>query len=100
MIRIHYQPEGINIEGHAGFAELGQDIVCAGVSALALTLVRVLKEDYNILTQETVGHINITFSNKLDEKGKYFIKGIMFGLREIAKEYPDFVKLTENPYPH
>ena len=31
-------------EGHAGFAEQGRDIVCAGVSALCMALVRRLEE--------------------------------------------------------
>ena len=36
MVEINRQ--GVTIDGHAGFAEHGKDIICAGGSALALTL--------------------------------------------------------------
>ena len=40
MTRITYDPQQMMIkaEGHAGYAEYGKDIVCAGVSALMQTL--------------------------------------------------------------
>ena len=37
MIRINITKTGINIEGHAEYAEHGQDIVCAAVSAILQT---------------------------------------------------------------
>ncbi len=62
MIRIRIKGsspeiEGFLIWGHAGFAAYGQDVVCAGVSAIATTallgLVELLSEDvcYRILPQ-------------------------------------------------
>ena len=39
MIEISRFEGGITIKGHAGYAPLGQDIVCAGVSTLAQTLI-------------------------------------------------------------
>lgn len=100
MIRIHHQRECIVISGHADYAEHGSDIVCAGVSSLAQTLVHVLERDYNIIINTKSGYINIVFSKKLDEKGMYFIKGIMYGLKTIASTYPDYVSYTENLMPY
>ena len=37
---------GFEISGHAGFAERGQDIVCAAVSFLATTVVNSLEEHF------------------------------------------------------
>lgn len=45
MITARWQaPCAIEIQGHAGYAERGKDIVCAGVSALYGTLVAELDE--------------------------------------------------------
>ena len=38
MIVVEINRQGVTIDGHAGFAEHGKDIVCAGVSALAITI--------------------------------------------------------------
>ena len=44
MITVRIAPLHIKIDGHARFAKPGKDIVCAGASALAMTLYLVLKE--------------------------------------------------------
>lgn len=38
MIVVEINRQGVTTDGHAGFAEHGKDIVCAGVSTLAVTL--------------------------------------------------------------
>lgn len=40
--------QGVTTDGHAGFAEHGKDIICAGGSALALTL----SDSLTVLTQD------------------------------------------------
>ncbi len=42
MIQIYMDGSKIIVKGHAGFAPPGQDIVCAGISALTQTLVQAL----------------------------------------------------------
>ena len=44
MIEVNVRPDGITVDGHAGYAECGKDIVCAGVTALIQTLIGSLKE--------------------------------------------------------
>ena len=38
MIRVTAEPGRLTLEGHAGYAPAGQDIVCAAVSALMLAM--------------------------------------------------------------
>ena len=40
MITVKHHNDGMTIEGHAGYADAGQDIVCAGVSAIVQTLIQ------------------------------------------------------------
>ena len=44
MIEVRIRPERMEISGHAGYAELGKDIVCAGVTALMQTLIQSIKD--------------------------------------------------------
>ena len=47
MTKITYHPQEyhLRIEGHAGFAEAGEDLVCAGISVLGWTLVAGAEEE-------------------------------------------------------
>ena len=44
MIRVTAEPERLTVQGHAGFAPRGQDIVCAAASALMLALCERLQD--------------------------------------------------------
>ena len=44
MIRVTAEPGRLTLEGHAGYAPAGQDIVCAAVSALMLALAERMQE--------------------------------------------------------
>ena len=39
MIAVSVRLDGITVDGHAGYAEAGKDIVCAGVTALVENLI-------------------------------------------------------------
>ena len=43
MIAVTIKPDGLTVDGHAGYAETGNDIICAAVSALAQGLVHSLE---------------------------------------------------------
>ena len=44
MIEVKRGTDRITIKGHAGYADAGNDIVCAAVSALAQTLIRSIED--------------------------------------------------------
>ena len=60
-------------KGHAGYAEAGQDIVCAAVSALIITTVNSLEKftDDKFDVQEKDGFVSIHSRNDLSERGIY-----------------------------
>lgn len=91
----------ITAKGHAGFCP-GNDIVCAGVSALVNTLgLRVLKEaDTGMLTDSYVrlnsGDSTVWYCGEnriLDE----IFQTITDGLERIAENYPDYIKIFHFP---
>ena len=76
-------------KGHAGYAEKGQDIVCAAVSALIITTVNSLEKftDDKFDVQEKDGFVSIHFRNDLSERGMLLMDSLLLGLTEIAGSY-------------
>ena len=77
-------------KGHAGYAEAGQDIVCAAVSALIITTVNSLDEftDEKIEVGEDDGYVSIHFkTNPNTERGKLLMDSLILGLTEIEHSY-------------
>lgn len=97
MIKIHRHNGGITISGHAGYAEIGKDIVCAGVSALAQALIQSIEE----LTTDTIqydmspGTVDIKFRD-LSEDAQLLVNSFFVGVQMIADEYPDNVSVTKH----
>ena len=76
--------------GHAGYAEEGQDIVCAAVSALIVTTVNSLDEftEDEIEVREDDGYVSIHFkTNPNTERGKLLMDSLILGLTEIEHSY-------------
>ena len=76
-------------KGHAGYAEAGQDIVCAAVSALIITTVNSLEKftDDKFDVQEKDGFVSIHFRNDLSGRGMLLMDSLLLGLTEIAGSY-------------
>ena len=74
MIEVTVRKDEIKISGHANYAVSGSDIVCAGVTALALTLIKSIKDltDDKIEYEISPGRVDIKYGN-LSEKSKTLI---------------------------
>ena len=94
MIQITRHDGRISIYGHAGFAPHGQDIVCAGVSTLAQTLIASIENlTYDKIEYEaTPGMVDIKHGN-LSEKSKTLIDSFFVGCELIAATYPNHVRV-------
>lgn len=94
MIQIYMDGSKILVEGHAGFAPPGQDIVCAGVSALTQTLVQAL----DVLAPGEAafyiepGKAAIQFHTH-SEKSRLLARSFFIGVEMIAQTYPENVSL-------
>lgn len=91
MIRVTAEPERLTVQGHAGFAPRGQDIVCAAVSALMLALCERLQEKN--LVRELVmrpGHISVAMRGAEQET-----ELVKCGLRQLERRFPQCVQVRE-----
>ena len=95
----HGQYRGFRIEGHAGYAELGEDIVCAAVSALVINTVNSIESftgDRFICDYEDGTVKGWEFDGKISPETKLLMDSLMLGLKSIQKTYGDeFLKVEE-----
>lgn len=94
MIEVRIRPERIEIFGHAGYAEPGKDIVCAGVTALTQMLIQSIEylTDDEIEYRLSPGRVDINYGN-LSEKSKILVDSFFIGIRLIADEFPNYVAI-------
>lgn len=102
--RMDWKHMVLELDGHAGYAPAGQDIVCAAISILSQALANALAEidmKYGMARMECC----------MQEKGKMkisaqvcwanlsMIRGCfevaVTGLRLLAEKYPDYIELEE-----
>jgi uncharacterized protein YsxB (DUF464 family) len=95
MISIHYTVSGdafeLTMMGHAGYAQAGEDIVCAGASTLLFTLLNhleVMGEDYR--AEYNKGYATICADSRPASDA---FEVIMTGFRMLATKYPERVRV-------
>lgn len=98
MIEINRQNGCITIEGHAGYAPHGQDIVCAAVSALVQTFIASVEEltaDEIKAVKSKEGQIQTIQYKHLTERAQVLLDAFFVGIRMIADSYPRNLKLVQ-----
>ena len=105
MIRasIYYNKKkicGFEISGHAGYANPGEDIVCAAVSVLALNTVnaieRFTEHPFRAEADEEKGgrlKVLIPLEGMADHDTQLLLQTLEMGLSEIENEYKEYLTL-------
>ena len=95
MITIKTWEHGAVITGHAGYAPIGYDIVCASISALFCNLVYSLQEltGARIRYKMDAGQSYIVYKNG-GEGAELLNRSFLLGVTEIAGAYPENVRVT------
>ncbi|TDX49001.1 ribosomal-processing cysteine protease Prp [Orenia marismortui] len=86
-------------DGHAEYAEYGQDIVCAAVSAIMQTavfgLTNYLDFDINIDVKDGWLKCKIDSNIAKDLQVKSILETMVIGLKETEKSYSQYLKIVE-----
>ena len=88
----HYS--GFECTGHSGYAQQGEDIVCASVSVLLETLVSSIQD----LTEDEIsydinyGDARLTYKD-LSEKSRTLIDSFFIGCCGIVECYPEYARI-------
>ena len=94
----------MDMEGHAGGAPLGENVICAAATVLARTAARVLDASPGIRLRgiaDREGRLEVEVLSYQRETGNY-LKALsdylLVGLRDLESEYPGEVTvLVEDP---
>ena len=87
------------VHGHAGAGVKGSDIVCAAVSVLTRTIVRVLSEQKDITIRGSIpGLGNFQLEVDYKKEGREFLDAagafLSEGLLSVAEEFPENCKVN------
>lgn len=89
----------VDLRGHAGYAEEGEDIVCAAVSSsvqlLHALLYDVQKIAVDTLIEDEGAHIRLTLPSEQLDLGQDGLRAFQLYLSELAETYSDFINVTE-----
>lgn len=97
MITVNMTTNTIKVRGHANYAPHGQDIVCAGVTALTQTLVESLETltGNEIKYDMSPGRVDIEIEDP-DEDAQLLMDSFLVGIEMIADEFPEHVRVEES----
>lgn len=84
---------GFDCLGHAGYADEGEDIVCAGISALVINTINSIgmytSEKHETDADEESGEIRLRFSTPAGHDADLLMKSLVLGLQGIQNTYGD-----------
>lgn len=99
---------GFKEEGHAGFGESGDDIVCAAFSAMTMLIINAIEVAYASNVEYTIDEENATIEllaygalpeHEDDECKRFAVSGIIeayfIQLNDMLEEYYDYMDVNE-----
>ncbi len=87
---------GLNIHGHAQYAEHGKDIVCAGVSTIAIGLLNALDQmETGCNSTMSNNIISVKVNNIEDEKTQIILNTARIQLETIRESYKSYIKINK-----
>ena len=99
---------GFEEKGHTGFAESGEDVLCAALSAMTMLLINSIECSYDSVVDYTIDEkttdIKLIAKSALpkyekDEKKQYAVSGLIqayfFQLMDLVEDYYEYLDVTE-----
>ena len=92
---------GFSVSGHSGYAEAGEDVVCAAVSAVVTmaeaTINDVCGAKAKVRVRDDQARITLTLPVSCDEEDtvQAVLAGMMLTLMQMRDDYPDFIDVLE-----
>jgi uncharacterized protein YsxB (DUF464 family) len=89
---------GYTVEGHAEFGPSGNDIVCAGVSAISQAALMVLQESLGarVRSERREGFLSVLLAEQdaLQPGPAWALRTVVLGVESIAKVHPRSVEVS------
>ncbi len=90
---------GFRSVGHAGYADRGEDIVCAAVSVLIINTVNSIEhftsDTFDYKENEKKGQIDFKIISKLSNESSLLLNSLVLGLQGIMENYgQEYIKFV------
>ena len=83
------------IEGHAGYADSGDDIVCAAVTSAVMTSLNGITDCAMVKAEVEVVDNEITLNlNEKKQEAQYFLMALKMQLEYIQSQYKGTINIT------
>ena len=83
--------KGFNCIGHSGYADRGEDIVCAAISVLVINTINSIEKFTNaeadIEAHDCTGYISCSFKKPVGGDAALLINSMTLGLMQIKEQY-------------
>ena len=92
---------GFSVSGHSGYAEAGQDILCASISAAVTmaeaTINEVCGAKAKVRVKDEEARVTLTLPTSCDEEESVqaVLAGMMLTLCSMRDDYPDYIEVLE-----
>ena len=101
MVRVHVKRhqgniQEVEIRDHAGYGDAGQDLVCAGVSSIAVGMMNALDEMVPEACDFVLKEAYIKIETILqDETAGILLKGMYYQLSTMQESYADYITIND-----
>lgn len=101
---------GFEEQGHTGYGESGDDILCSALSAMTMLIINAIEvayaSDVDYIIDEETADIKLIAKGAVteqDEKKRYAISGLLtayfYQLNDLTEEYYDYLEVEERQMP-
>lgn len=89
---------GFQTIGHAGYAQAGEDIVCAGISVLILNTINSIEtftaDKQMVECDEDRGIIRMKLTGKRSKEAQLLLQSLLLGLQSIKEEHDRYIEVS------
>lgn len=101
---------GFEEQGHTGYGEAGEDVLCAAISSMTMLIINAIEVVYasevDYIIDEKTTDIKLIARGAIyddDEKKRYAISGLLtayfYQLNDLTEEYYDFLEVEAREMP-
>ncbi len=102
---------GFKEDGHTGYGDSGEDILCSALSAMTMLIINTVEVSYDARVEYTIDEESADIEVKIpaalpefetDEKKRYAISGLLMGyliqLNDLVEDYYDHLSVDEREF--
>lgn len=103
-VEVRRTPQGkireIRIEGHAGYGPEGEDLVCAGISAITFGAANAMEVLLQVDPVKKMGesgflHFDLPQGIKREEEAQLLLEAMLLSLRTMEESYSKYIRVND-----